>query len=90
MQPTRNVFWTAELSFIAGVLGSYLQGVSNDAFAIRNEVAYYVDRCMAAGFFANQKTMCALVRRVISQVSERLRRLVLLGVCVNPKNVLSY
>ena len=50
MQPTRNVFWTAELSFIAGVLGSYLQGVSKDAFAIRNEVAYYVDRCMAAGF----------------------------------------
>lgn len=37
MQPTRNVFWTAELSFIAGVLGSYLQGVSKDAFAMRNE-----------------------------------------------------
>ena len=47
MQPTRNVFWTAELSFIAGVLGSYLQGVSKDAFAMRNEVAHYVDRCMA-------------------------------------------
>ena len=36
MQPTRNVFWTAELSFIAGVLGSYLQGVSKDAFAMRS------------------------------------------------------
>ena len=54
MQPTRNVFWTAELSFIAGVLGSYLQGVSKDAFAMRNEVAHYVDRCMAAGFCAGR------------------------------------
>lgn len=66
MQPTRNVFWTAELSFIAGVLGSYLQGVSNDAFAIRNEVAYYVDRCMAAGFCKSEDDIRACAGRYLA------------------------
>ena len=86
MQPTRNVFWTAELSFIAGVLGSYLQGVSKDAFAMRNEVAHYVDRCMAAGFFAKQRMTSALALVVILPVNERLLRLVLPGDCANLRN----
>ena len=65
MHPTRNVFWTVELSFIAGVLGSYLQGVSKDAFAIRNEVAHYIDRCMAAGFCKTEDDIRACAGRYL-------------------------
>lgn len=41
-------YWTEELSFIAGALGSFLQ--EKNAFDRKDEVANYVSLCMAKGF----------------------------------------
>lgn len=59
-------YWSEELSFIAGVLGSYLQGISKEAFAKRNEVAHYVDRCAAAGFCKTEDDVRACAARYLA------------------------